>query len=311
MKDYIEISVKTTHLGSELVADALSELSDGGVSVSDVQDVIDLENSGKNWDYAEESVYSKDKTVVVKCYVKISEKARKLADISRALKTLKENSPFDLGELTVSETEVDGEEWREKWKENFKPIRIDKIVIVPEWMEYTPQAHEKTVVIGSNMAFGTGEHETTSMCVELLQKYVDKNDTVIDVGTGSGILGIAAAKLGAKNVIMTDIDECAITASEQNIKLNGVKNAKVYLKNLLDDNTVKGDVIVANIMAEVLIAFAAGLKSNLKSGGRVILSGILTDRLDKVIAAYKAQGFTLIDTEIKGEWAAIALKGEK
>lgn len=311
MKDYIEISVKTTHLGSELVADALSELSDGGVSVSDVQDVIDLENSGKNWDYAEESVYSKDKTVVVKCYVKISEKTRKLADISRALKSLKENSPFDLGELTVSETEVDGEEWREKWKENFKPIRIGKIVIVPEWMEYTPQAHEKTVVIGSNMAFGTGEHETTSMCVELLQKYVDKNDTVIDVGTGSGILGIAAAKLGAKNVIMTDIDECAITASEQNIKLNGVKNAKVYLKNLLDDNTVKGDVIVANIMAEVLIAFAAGLKSNLKSGGRVILSGILTDRLDKVIAAYKAQGFTLIDTEIKGEWAAIALQGEK
>lgn len=311
MKDYIEISVKTTHLGSELVADALSELSDGGVSVSDVQDVIDLENSGKNWDYAEESVYSKDKTVVVKCYVKISEKTRKLADISRALKSLKENSPFDLGELTVSETEVDGEEWREKWKENFKPIRIGKIVIVPEWMEYTPQAHEKTVVIGSNMAFGTGEHETTSMCVELLQKYVDKNDTVIDVGTGSGILGIAAAKLGAKNVIMTDIDECAITASEQNIKLNGVKNAKVYLKNLLDDNTVKGDVIVANIMAEVLIAFAAGLKSNLKSGGRVILSGILTDRLDKVIAAYKAQGFTLIDIEIKGEWAAIALKGEK
>ena len=311
MKDYIEISVKTTHLGSELVADALSEFSEGGVSVSDVQDVIDLENSGKNWDYAEESVYSKDKTVVVKCYVKISEKARKLADVSRALKTLKENSPFDLGELSVSETEVDGEEWRDKWKENFKPIRIDKIVIVPEWMDYAPEKDEKTVIIGSNMAFGTGEHETTSMCVELLQKYVDKNDTVIDVGTGSGILGIAAAKLGAKNVIMTDIDECAITAAEQNIKLNGVQNAKVYLKNLLDDNTVKGDVIVANIMAEVLIAFAAGLKSNLNLGGRVILSGILTDRLDKVIAAYKAQGFTLLDTKIKGEWAAISLKGEK
>ncbi len=311
MKDYIEISVKTTHLGSELVADALSEFSEGGVSVSDVQDVIDLENSGKNWDYAEESVYAKDKTVIVKCYVKISEKQEKLADISRALKGLKENSPFDMGELSVSETEVDGNLWREKWKENFKPIHIDNIVIVPEWMEYTPEKDEKTVIIGSNMAFGTGEHETTSMCVELLQKYVDKSDTVIDVGCGSGILGIAAAKLGAKKVIMTDIDECAITASKQNIALNGVKNAQVYLKNLLDDNTVKGDVIVANIMAEVLISFAAGLKSNLNGGGRVILSGILTDRLDKVIAAYKAQGFSLIETKIKGEWAAIALKGEK
>lgn len=311
MKDYIEISVKTTHLGSELVADALSAFSDGGVSVADVQDVIDLENSGKTWDYAEDGVYAKDKTVTVKCYVKISEKDEKTADISRALKALKENSPFDLGELSLSETEIDGDLWREKWKENFKPIRIGKIVIVPEWMEYTPEKGEKTVIIGSNMAFGTGEHETTSMCVELMQEFVDKNDTVIDVGTGSGILGITAAKIGAKKVVMTDIDECAITASEQNIKLNGVKNAEVFLKNLLDDNTVKGDVIVANIMAEVLIAFAAGLKSNLKSGGRVILSGILTDRLDKVVAAYKAQGFRLISTKIKGEWAAIALKGEK
>ncbi|MBP5467534.1 MAG: 50S ribosomal protein L11 methyltransferase [Clostridia bacterium] len=311
MKDYIEISVKTTHLGSELVADALSEFSEGGVSVSDVQDVIDLENSGKNWDYAEESVYAEDNAVIVKCYIKISEKAEKIADISRALKTIKENSPFDLGELTLSETEVDGDFWREKWKENFKPIRIGKIVIVPEWMEYKPKAQEKTVIIGSNMAFGTGEHETTSMCVELLQKYVDKSDTVIDVGCGSGILGITAAKLGAKKVVMTDIDECAITASKRNIKLNGVKNAKAYLKNLLDDNTVKGDIIVANIIAEVLISFAAGLKSNLNGGGRVILSGILTDRLDKVVAAYKAQGFTLLDTNIKGEWAAIALQGEK
>nr|MBO4517311.1 50S ribosomal protein L11 methyltransferase [Clostridia bacterium] len=311
MKDYIEISVKTTHLGSELVADILSELSDGGVSVSDVQDVIDLENSGKNWDYAEESVYAKDSTVVVKCYIKISEKARKLADISRALKTLKENSPFDLGELNISETEIDGDFWREKWKENFKPIHIGNIVVVPEWIDYKQKAQEKTVIIGSNMAFGTGEHETTSMCVEFLQTFVNENDTVIDVGTGSGILGIAASKLGAKKVIMTDIDECAITASEQNIELNNVKNAEVYLKNLLDDNTVKGDIIVANIIAEVLIGFAAGLKNNLKAGGKVILSGILTDRLDKVVAAYKAQGFNLLDTKIKGEWAAIALEGEK
>ena len=145
--------------------------------------------------------------------------------------------------------------------------------------------------------------------MEFLQEYAGKNDTVIDVGCGSGILGITAAKLGAKKVIMTDIDECAVTATENNIKLNGVTNAKVYLKNLLDDNTVKGDVIVANIIAEVLIGFAAGLKNNLSAGGTVILSGILSDRLDKVIAAYTEQGFTLLKTKIKGEWAAVALKG--
>ena len=311
MKDYIEISVKTTHIGSELVADALSEFADGGISVSDVQDVIDLENAGKSWDYADDKIYSADKTVTVKCYVKLVQKAETTAKITAALETLKANSPFDLGALTLSETEVDGEEWRDKWKENFKPIHIGKIVVVPEWIDYAPKTGEKTVVIGSNMAFGTGEHETTSMCAELLQNYVGKNDAVIDVGCGSGILGIIAAKLGAKKVIMTDIDECAVTAAEQNLKLNGVKNAQVYLKNLLDDNTVKGDVIVANIMAEVLIGFAKGLKNNLNAGGTVILSGILTDRLDKVVAAYSKESLTLIDTKIKGEWAAIALKGSK
>ena len=309
MKDYAEISVKTTHIGSELIADALAEFADGGISVSDVQDVIDLEKSGKSWDYADEGVYSADKTVTVKCYVKLSEKAETLAKIKTALKELKANSPFDLGSLGVAETDVDGDLWREKWKENFKPIHIGNIVVVPEWIEYTPKESERVVLIGSNMAFGTGEHETTSMCVEFLQKYVGSGDTVIDVGCGSGILGISASILGAKKVIMTDIDECAVTATEQNLKLNGVENAEVYLKNLLDDNTVKGDVIVANIMAEVLIAFAGGLKNNLNAGGKVILSGILTDRLDKVIKAYKEQGFTVLDTKIKGEWSAVVLQG--
>lgn len=311
MKDYIEISVETTHFGAELVADLLSEFSDGGISVSDVQDVIDLENSGKSWDYADESIYSKDKTVTVKGYVKISEKTKRLAEITAALKNLKANSPFDLGSLFVREEEIDGDFWREKWKENFKPIHIDNITVVPKWIDYTPKAYEKVVLLDSNMAFGTGEHETTSMCVHLLQKYVNAGSTVIDVGCGSGILGIAAARLGAKNVIMTDIDECAVNAATHNVKLNGVKNAEVYLKNLLDDNTVKGDVIVANIMAEVLISFAEGLKNNLKAGGTVILSGILTDRLNKVIAAYTAQGFTLLEKEIKGEWAAVSFKGTK
>ena len=311
MKDYIEISVETTHLGAELVADALSEFADGGISVSDVQDVIDLENAGKSWDYADEKIYSENKTVIVKGYVKIAEKTKKLAEINAALKALKENSPFDLGSLNLKEEEIDGDFWREKWKENFKPIHIDGITVVPKWIDYTPKTGEKTVLLDSNMAFGTGEHETTSMCVKLLQKYVNAGSTVIDVGCGSGILGIAAARLGAKEVIMTDIDECAVEAATHNVKLNGVKNAKVYLKNLLDDNTVKGDVIVANIMAEVLIMFASGLKNNLKAGGTVILSGILTDRLNKVVAAYTAQGFTLLEQEIKGEWAAVALTGAK
>ena len=163
-------------------------------------------------------------------------------------------------------------------------------------------------MLDSNMAFGTGEHETTSMCVDYLAKYVKSEDTVLDVGCGSGILGITASKLGAKQVIMTDIDECAITASEHNAKLNGVKNATVLLKNLLDDNTVKGDVIACNIMAEVLIAFAPFIGENLNQNGIIILSGILAERLVAVRSAYLNAGFTFVEEKIKGEWSALVVK---
>lgn len=308
MENYIEITVKTTHEGAELVADILGEHSELGVSILDVQDVIDLNSSGKNWDYADENILKADKTVLVKAYIKLEDENSASLEIINALSQLKENSPFNLGSLEMLKKLVDGDEWREKWKEFFRPISLGKIVIVPEWIKYESKDGEIPVRIGSNMAFGTGEHETTSMCIEFLQKYVKPSDVVLDVGSGSGILGITASKLGAKEVVMTDIDECAVTASIDNAKLNGVTNAKVMLKNLLDDESIKGNVIVANIIAEVLIFFAPNIGKNLKENGVIILSGILTDRIDKVEKAYLDNGFTLVDKNIKGEWCALALK---
>ena len=158
------------------------------------------------------------------------------------------------------------------------------------------------------MAFGTGEHETTSMCVNFLEEFVHADDVVLDVGCGSGILGICASKLGAKKVVMTDIDECAIVATEHNMKLNDVTNGQVLLKNLLDDNTVKGDVIVCNIMAEVLIAFAPYIANNLTENGVIILSGILVERLSAVKNAYLDAGFIFIKEMIKGEWSALVMR---
>ena len=310
MKDFLEITVKTTHDASELVADILSEYSDQGVSVLDAEDVNYLLKTGKNWDYADDGVISADETVLVKGYVPEKEKDAALVGIKARLKELKENCPFSVGELSISVIDVDGNEWREKWKENFKPIKIGDITVVPKWIDYNGESG-KTVLLDSNMAFGTGEHETTSMCVEFLQKYAGKDDVVIDVGCGSGILGISASKLGAKKVIMTDIDECAVTSATNNVELNGVKNAEIRLCNLLDDNSVKGDVIVANIIAEVLISFAGGLKNNLNDGGRVILSGILTDRADKVEKAYTDCGFRLLEKRVKGEWCAMVFGEEK
>ena len=312
MNKFIELTVYTTHDGSELVADLLSEYSDEGVSISDAEDLIELTENKIVWDYADESIYKTDKTVSVKVYLPFSNAKELTAEIQDRLISLKNACPFDLGSLSTESSEVDGDYWREKWKENFKPLHIgDRVVVVPDWIEYEKAPHEIAIYLDSNMAFGTGEHETTSMCVEFLQTLVKSGDVVLDVGCGSGILGITASKLGAKEVIMTDIDECAVVATERNIKLNKIENGKVLLKNLLDDNTVKGDVVVANIVADVLIGFAPFIGGNLKPKGTIILSGILVDRLELVKKAYLDAGFIFIDEKIKGEWSACVFrKGE-
>lgn len=311
MSKFIELTVCTTHLGGELISDMLWNYTDSGVVINDIEDVIELARSGKAWDYADESVFNADKTVLVKAYLPVESAKEQIKSIELELAELKKNEFIDFGTLETSKREIDGDLWREQWKEHFKPIPIGNIVIVPEWIKYEKKDGEIPVFLDSNMAFGTGEHETTSMCVEFLGKYVKPEDTVLDVGCGSGILGICASKLGAKKVIMTDIDECAIVATKHNMLLNGVENGEVMLKNLLDDNSVKGEVIVCNIMAEVLIAFAPYIGGNLKSDGVIILSGILVDRLPAVRKAYEDAGFSYVEHKIKGEWSALVMKGAK
>lgn len=308
--NYVELTIKTTHLGSDLVSDLLFEFSEMGVSVFDVQDVFDLEKDGKSWDYVDEDVKNSDGSVLVKGYIPLKDYEQKVQQVNKRLADLKQLCQMDLGELSLKTEFIDGDFWREQWKENFKPIHIGKIVIVPEWIDYKAQDGEIPVYLDSNMAFGTGEHETTAMCVEFLQKYVKPESTVLDVGCGSGILGITALKLNAKQVIMTDIDEQAVKSAKHNMALNNETEGVVLLKNLLDDNTVKGDVIVANIMAEVLIYFAPFIGNNLNEKGVIILSGILADRLEKVKKAYIDCGFTFIEEKIQGEWSALVLQGK-
>ena len=308
MANFIELTVSTTHIGGELVSDVLWGYTDAGVVINDIEDVISLARDGRAWDYADESIFKADKTVLVKAYFPVETAKETIGLVERDLAQMKSESPLDLGTLETVKREIDGDLWREQWKEHFKPIHIGKIVIVPEWIKYQPQLDEIEIKLDSNMAFGTGEHETTSMCVEFLGKFVKSEDVVLDVGCGSGILGISASKLGAKEVIMTDIDECAVVATEHNMKLNGILNGKVMLKNLLDDNTVKGNVIVCNIMAEVLIAFAPYIGANLLDDGVIILSGILTDRLCAVKDAYINAGFTFVEEKIKGEWSALVMR---
>ena len=159
------------------------------------------------------------------------------------------------------------------------------------------------------MAFGTGEHETTSMCLELLQEYLKEGDTVVDVGCGSGILGIAALKLGAKFAYMTDIDYVAVKSATHNCERNGVADrAKVALSDLLENADVCGEVMTANITADILCRLCDSIPKNLKEGGTLILSGIIAPKLEQVISAYEAAGLTKIRQLHKGEWFALAFR---
>ncbi len=165
--EFIELSVNTTHIGSEIVCDIFWNYTDQGVVVLDVEDVISLAKEGKTWDYADDKIFTSDKTVVVKGYFKSGEE-NSLLQAQADIRKLKTNSDLDFGTLETFKRVIDGDEWRESWKEHFKPIPIGNVVIVPEWIDYRSKDGEIKVLLDSNMAFGTGEHETTAMCVEFL-----------------------------------------------------------------------------------------------------------------------------------------------
>ena len=308
---YQEITVTSTREAEDLVADLFWKYTDYGVAISCVKDVIELtEAKVKNYDYLDNSLLKGDCSVsLVKGFFPIDKADELYKCLLKDLQGLKENGGeyINFGTLEVVKRIVDGDDWIEVWRKHYRPIPFGKITVCPEWIKYDGDG--EVVYIDSNMAFGTGEHETTAMCVKLIEKYLKPSDTVIDVGTGSGILGLAAAKLGAKSVIMTDIDPVAVEAANRNAKLNKVDDVcKATLTNLLDGIVGAGDIVVANITAEVLAFLVKDIRSYVKEGGTVILSGILNDRLEKVINAYEEAGLKTEETLTDGEWSAAVFK---
>lgn len=308
---YQEITVTTTCEAEDLVADLFWKYTDYGVAISCVKDVIELtEAKVKNYDYLDNSLLKGDCSVsLVKGFFPIDKADELYKCLLKDLQGLKENGGeyINFGTLEVVKRIVDGDDWIEVWRKHYRPIYFGKITVCPEWIKYDGDG--EVVYIDSNMAFGTGEHETTAMCVKLIEKYIKPSDTVIDVGTGSGILGLAAAKLGAKSVIMTDIDPVAVEAANRNAKLNKVDDVcKATLTNLLDGIVGAGDIVVANITAEVLAFLVKDIRSYVKADGVVILSGILNDRLEKVINAYEEAGLKTEETLTDGEWSAAVFK---
>ncbi|MBQ7642811.1 MAG: 50S ribosomal protein L11 methyltransferase [Clostridia bacterium] len=311
---FTEITVATTSEAQELVADIMWNYTNYGVAISDVKDIVELVNDRKStWDYIADEVLKKmnENVTLVKAYVALDIADKAAEGIRKDLDELRENCKgfVSVGSLETVRRTVDGDDWIEIWKKHYKPIELGKVVVCPAWIEHKPKEGQIKVLIDSNMAFGTGEHETTSMVIELMQDYIGKAQTVIDVGTGSGILGIAAAKLGAKKVIMTDIDYVAVKTATHNAELNGTSDrCEVALSNLLENRTVKGELVLANITADVLLILSESIIDNIVSGGVMIMSGIIKSRVNEVIDRYSSLGFDLEKRMDKGEWIALAMR---
>ena len=311
---YIELTIHTTTEASEILSDIMWNYTDYGVTICDRADIIALQTAKEStfWDYMDDELVSeKQSDVLVKCYVAEEIAPQTIPAILQDIREAQERSEgfVSFGTLEDTKRVVDGDDWIDVWKKHFRPIHLGKIVVVPEWIEYTPEKDEQVVLLDSNMAFGTGEHETTSMCVELMQDYIAPESVCIDVGCGSGILGISALKLGAGKAYLTDIDPIAVESALHNCKLNGVaENAVVAHSNLLDDTAVQGDIMMANITGEVLKMLAPSIPKNLKPDGVLILSGIIESRLEMVKTAYEGVGMKVVYEKRNGEWFALVLK---
>ncbi len=312
---FTEVTIHTTTEGSELVADVLWRYTVYGVAISDVADVIALQqNKVMYWDYMDESLTdpSANREVLVKSFIALEETDTVLPQIREDIEDLGRSCEGNLypGSLEITLREVEGDEWHTIWKEHFRPIHIGAdVVVVPEWIQYEAKPGEKLVYLDSNMAFGTGEHETTSMCLELMQEYIKPGTVCVDVGCGSGILGIAAIKLGAKHAYLTDIDKVAVDSASHNAKLNKVSDfVTIVQTNLIDGSDFSGDLVVANITAEILCGLASAIPKCLAKGGTLILSGIIEPREEMVMEFFLPQGLELIQRRQKGEWIALAFR---
>jgi ribosomal protein L11 methyltransferase len=310
---WIEVKIKTTTEALEAVANILYDVGVGGVAIEDPNDPIFQQKETGDWDYMDESVLESDfEGAIVKGYLPESEDLLdKIELIKQSVEKIPQyNLDKGLGEVTTSE--VYEEDWANAWKKYYKPKKIgDQVVIKPSWEEYTPSPDDIVVELDPGMAFGTGTHETTMMCIQNLEKYVKNTSTVFDIGCGSGILSIVAAKLGAKEVIGVDLDEVAVKASKQNVLDNGV-DGTVTIKhgNLMDVINGQCDIVVANIIADVIIYLSDFIKDFMKENSVFIASGIILEKVDEVVHALEKNEMEIVEVRRQGEWAAIVSKAK-
>ncbi len=296
---YKTITVFTNHNDADLISSAMFDAGAGGVSILDKQDFLDLVKSDVIWDYVDESVLEQSEVVKVSTMYEQDDTDFPI-NLEANLEELKKNG-VQFGEILRGE--IDAADYENEWKKYYNPIKTKNITIVPTWIDYKASKGEKIMRLDPGMAFGTGSHATTRMCLELMD-VLDKD--VIDVGCGSGILGIAAAICGAKSVYMCDIDEQAVEFARKNALLNHV-NATIEKADLLQGEQ-KADFIFANITADILMRFSKSIGKHLRENGTIVLSGIIDTRLDEVIQCYQSAGYQIVERMAIDDWRALKLK---
>ena len=312
-----KFTLTTTTEAEDLVSSMLDDIGIEGVQIEDNVPLTEAETKGMFIDILPE--LPPDAGVAkLSFYVDEDTDVKEL--LGRVNEGLDELSAFvNLGERAIVESETEDKDWINNWKQYFKPFTVDHILIKPTWEEIPEEHKDKLLVqIDPGTAFGTGMHETTQLCIRQLEKYVTPETRLLDVGTGSGILGITALKLGAKEVKGTDLDENAITAVGENLEANGISKEKfeVLQGNILDDESVQKwagfeayDVVVANILADVIIPLVDEVPVHLKQGGIFITSGIINLKEEAVRAAFAANpAFEVVEVTYQGEWVSVTAR---
>lgn len=308
--------LKTTTAAEDIVSSMLMDLGIQGV---EIEDRIPLTQTDKEQMFVDilPEIEEDDGTAYLSFYLEEDEdKGKILADVKRELKEMSEY--VDVGECLIEESQTEDVDWVNNWKQYFHQFYVDDILIIPSWEDVRPDDEDKMIIhIDPGTAFGTGMHETTQLCIRQLRKYVTKSTRILDVGCGSGILGMLALKFGAAYSVGTDLDPCAIDATYENMEVNGITRDRyeVMTGNIIDDKEIQDrvgygcyDIVVANILADVLVQLTPVIVSQLKPGGIYITSGIIDDKEETVTEAVKAAGLTVLDVTYQGEWVCVTAR---
>lgn len=309
--NWIELMIHTTSAGADAVSSLLVSCGASGTQIEDRADIPDPSAPHGIWEIIDPKlVESMPEDVLVHAWFEPGEPLHlALNRLTEALSRLKETNPR-YGSLRLDSREIPGEDWGESWKLLYHPIRAGKhLVIKPSWENYEPREGDHVIELDPGMAFGSGYHDTTVLCLTLLEKYLKPGDSVIDVGTGSGILALGAALSGAGDILAIDIDPDAVRVARENVAHHGLeKQIRVQEGDLLTQVDEVCDLCVTNIIADIILTFASPLRSHIRPGGLFICSGIILERTEEIRACLLSAGYEIVDEAHTEEWTAFCAR---